>query len=190
LRPSPIQCHGELRLTVSYSGYPLVCPLPPCCVRSALTGAFSCAAGARHRRPVEPLCLRHCFATPVLLLNVSNLPVPLIWLSSLYSSRDCSPEQSSAAISPLRRGLCPLVPLRQCEGHGRVHQTALIVPRLVPEPLVPRRGQPSCLRQTLAIGPSGATAFRSDPQPLYLGRPSGIGRFRFHQCGSYRSPSI
>jgi hypothetical protein len=45
-----------------------------------------------------------------LLLEVSNLHVPLIWSSLLYSSRDCSPEQSSATVSPLCRGLRPLVP--------------------------------------------------------------------------------
>jgi hypothetical protein len=31
-RPCPVQCHGELRLTVSCSGHPSVCPFPPCCV--------------------------------------------------------------------------------------------------------------------------------------------------------------
>jgi hypothetical protein len=95
---------------------------------------------------------------PVLLLEVSDLLVPLIWSSPLYSSRDCSPEQSSAAVSPLRRGLRPLVPLRQRVGHGRVRQTSLIAPRLVPEPLVPQRGRSSRLWRTLAAGPSGATA--------------------------------
>jgi hypothetical protein len=140
-----------------------VCPLPLCLIRSALTGAFSCAAGVRHHRPIEPLRLRRRFATPALLLEVSNLTVPLIWLSSLYSSRDCSPEQSSAAVSPLRRGLRPLVPLRQRVGHGRVRQTSLIAPRLVPEPLVPRRGRSARLRRTLAAGPSGATAPKSAP---------------------------
>jgi hypothetical protein len=57
------------------------------------------------------------------------------------------------------------VALRQCEGHGRVRQTALIAPRLVPEPLVPRRGRPSRLRRVLAMGPSDTTA----PMPA-LGR--------------------
>jgi hypothetical protein len=123
-----------------------------------LIGAFSCAAGVRHRRPVEPLRLRRCFATPALLLEVSNLSVPLIWLSLLCSSRDCSLEQSSAAVSPLRRGLRPVVLLRQRVGHGRVRQTALVVPRLVPELLVPCRGWSARLRRTLAAGPSGATA--------------------------------
>jgi hypothetical protein len=161
LRPCPVQCHSELRLTISYSRHPSMCPLPLCLIRSALTRAFSCAARVHHRRPVEPLCLRSHFATPALLLEVSNLLVPLIWLSSLYSSRDCSPKQSSAAVSPLRRGLRPLVPLRQRVGHGRVRQTSLIAPRLVPEPLVPRRGQSARLRCTLAVGPSDATAPKS-----------------------------
>jgi hypothetical protein len=165
-------------------------PLPPCCVWSALTEAFSCAAGVCHRRPVEPLRLRRCFATPAPLLEVSNLLVPLIWSSSLYSPRDCSPEQSSAAVSPLRRGLRPLVPLCQREGHGRVCQIARIAPRPVHKPWEPRRGRPARLRRTLVAGPSGATVFRSVPQPLDLGRPSEIGWFMFHQCGSDRSPSI
>jgi hypothetical protein len=86
-------------------GTPFGVPSSPYCVWSALTGAFSCAAGVRHRRPVEPLRLYRCFATPALLLEVRNLPVPLLWSSSLDSSRDCSPEQPSAAVSPPRRGL-------------------------------------------------------------------------------------
>jgi hypothetical protein len=152
--------------------------------------SISCAARFCHHRPVESLRLRRCFTVPALLLEVSNLSVPLIWSSPLYSSRDCSPEQSSAAVSPLRRGLRPLVPLRQREGYGRVRQIARIAPRPVPKPREPRRGCPARLRRTLAAGPSGATAFKSSPQPLDLGRPSEIGRFRFHMCGSDRSPSI
>jgi hypothetical protein len=145
-------------------------PFPPCCVRSALTGAFSCAAGVRHRRPVEPLRIRRCFVTPALLLEVSNLPVPLIWSSSLYSSHDCSLEQPSTAVSPPHHGLRSLVPPRRCEGHGRVRQTALIAPRLVPESLVPHRGWYARLRRTLTAGPSGATA----PKPALAirSRPS------------------
>jgi hypothetical protein len=75
-------------------------------------------------------------------LKVSDTLVPLIWSFLLYCSRDCSPELSRAAVSPPRRGLRPLVPLRQREGHGRVCQTALIMPGLAPKPLEPRRGQP------------------------------------------------
>jgi hypothetical protein len=151
-----------------------VCPLPPCCIRSTLNGAFSCVAGVRHRRPVEPLLLRRCFTTPALLLEVRNLPVPLIWLSPLCSSRNCSPEQSSAAVSPPHRGLRSLVPQRRCEGHGRVRQTAPIAPRLVPEPLVPRRGRPARLRRTLTAEPSGATV----PKPALAVRSQSSVRDR------------
>jgi hypothetical protein len=140
--------------------------------------------------PSIPLCLRRCFATPTLLLEVSNLLVPLIWSSPLYSSRDCSPEQSSVVVSPLCGGLRPLVPLRQREGHGRVRQIARIAPRPVPKPREPRHGRPARLQRTLVVELSGATALRSGPQPLDLGRPSEIGRFRFHQCRSDRSPPI
>jgi hypothetical protein len=74
----PVQCHGELRLAVSCSGHPSVCPFPLCCVRSALTRAIFAQPEPRHRRPVESLRLRRCFTTPALPLKVSNLPVPLI----------------------------------------------------------------------------------------------------------------
>jgi hypothetical protein len=159
----PVQCHSELRLTVSCSRHPLVCPSALCCIRSALIGAIFAQPEPRHRCPVESLRLRHCFVTPALPLKVSNPPVPLIWSSPLCCSRDFSPEQSSVAVSPPCRGLRSLVPLCQREGHGRTCQTALIAPRLVPEPLVPHRGQPSRLRRTLAAGPSGATAPKSTP---------------------------
>jgi hypothetical protein len=162
-RPCPVQCHGELHLTISCSVRPSMCPLPPCCVRSVLIEAFSRAAGVRHHRPVEPLRLRRCFTTPALLLEVSNLHVPLIWSFPLNISRDCSPEQSSATVSPLQRGLRPLVPLRRHDTHGRVRQTALNTPRPVPKPQEPRRGRPARLRRTLTAGTSGATAFRSGP---------------------------
>jgi hypothetical protein len=147
-----------------------VCPLPPCCTQSVLTGAFSCAARVRRR------CPRRAFVPPSLLRDANasargeQPAVPLIWLSSLYSSRDCSSEQSSAAVSALRRGLRPLVPLRRRVGHGRVRQTSLIASRLVPEPLVPCRGRSARLRQTLAVGPSGATA--PNPALVVRSRPS------------------
>jgi hypothetical protein len=117
-RTCPVQCHGDLRLTVNCSGRPSVRPLPFCFVRSALTGATFAQPELRHRRPVEPLRLRRCFATPALLLEVSNLPAPMIWSLLPWLARDCSPKQSSAAVSPLRHGLRSLVPPRQCEGHG------------------------------------------------------------------------
>jgi hypothetical protein len=77
-RSRPVQCYGELRLTVSCSGHPSVCPLPLCFVRSTLAGAIFGQPVSRRRRPVESLRLRHCFATPALPLKVSNPPVPLI----------------------------------------------------------------------------------------------------------------
>jgi hypothetical protein len=111
----------------------------------------------RHRRPVEPLRLRRCFATLALLLEVSNLLVPLIWSLLPCLARDCSPELPRATVSPPRRVQRPLVLLRRRDAHGRVRQTALNAPELNPEPLVPRHGQPSRLRRTLIAGPSGAT---------------------------------
>jgi hypothetical protein len=161
-RPRPVQCHGELRLAVSCSGHPPVCPLPLCLVRSALTRAIFAQPESRRCCPVESLRLRHCFVTPALPLKVSNLPVPLIRSFPLCLARDCSPELLCTAVSPPRHVQRPLVPPRRREGHGRVRQTAQIAPRLVPEPLVPRRGRPSRLRRVLAAGPSGVTA----PMPV------------------------
>jgi hypothetical protein len=54
LRPCPVQCHGELRLAVSYSGQPSVCPLPPWCARSTLTRAVIAQSEPRRRRPEAP----------------------------------------------------------------------------------------------------------------------------------------
>jgi hypothetical protein len=118
LRPCPVQRHGELRLTVSCSGHPLVCPFLPCCVWSMLTGAVFAQPEPRRRRPEAPPHLRRPPRAPKFTLKVSNPPVPLIWSSLLCCLRDCSPEQSSAAVSSPCQGLRPLVPLRQLEGHG------------------------------------------------------------------------
>jgi hypothetical protein len=82
-RPCPIQCHGELRFTVSCSGHPLVCPFPLCCVRSMLTGAIFTQPEPRRRCSIESLLLCRCFVTPAFPLKVSNPPVPLIWSSPL-----------------------------------------------------------------------------------------------------------
>jgi hypothetical protein len=80
--------------------------------------------------------------TPALPLEVSNLPTPLIRPLLPWLARDCSLELPRAAVSPLRRVQRPLVLPRQRDAHGRVRQTALNVPELVPKPLEPRRGQP------------------------------------------------
>jgi hypothetical protein len=117
-RPRLVQCHGEFRLTVSCSGHPSVHPLPLCFVRSALTRAIFAQPESHCHCPVKSLRLHRCFATPPLPLKVSNPPVPLIWSSPLCYSRDCSPEQSRAAVSSPRRGLRSLVPMCQRESHG------------------------------------------------------------------------
>jgi hypothetical protein len=119
----------------------------------------------RYCRPVEPVRLRRCLATLALLLEVSNLLVPLIWSLLPCLARDCSPQLPHTAVSPPRRVQRPLVLPRRRDAHGRVRQTALNAPKLNSETLVPRRGQPCRLRRTLVAGPSGATA----PMPA-LGR--------------------
>jgi hypothetical protein len=111
----------------------------------------------RHHRPVEPLRLRRCFTTPTLLLEVSNLPMPLIWSLLPCLARDCSPELPRAVVRPPHRVQRPLVLPHRRDAHCRVRQTVLNAPELKPEPLVPRRGQPSRLRRALTTGPSGAT---------------------------------
>jgi hypothetical protein len=163
-RPRPIQCHGELRLTVSCSGHPSVCPFPPWFSRPALTiTGVILTAGALPPSFIASLHHRRCPVTPSLPLEVRNLPAPLISCVLPYCSRDCSPEQSSAAASPSFHASRPLVPPRRREGHGRVCQTPLIVPRLVPEPLVPCRGWSPYLQRASAARPSGATAPKSAP---------------------------
>jgi hypothetical protein len=121
---------------------------------------------------------------------VSNLPAPLIRQLLPFCPCDCSLELIHAAVSPPCRVQRPLVLSRQRDADGRVRQTALNAPELFPKPLEPRYGRSPRLRRALAAGPSSATAFRFGPQPLDLGRPSEIGWFRFHQCGSDRSPPI
>jgi hypothetical protein len=92
------------------------------------------------RRPVASLRLRRCPVTPALPLKVSNPPAPLIWSILLCCSRDCSLELSRAAVSPPRRVQRLLVLPRRRDAHGRVRQTTLNTPELIPKPLEPRRG--------------------------------------------------
>jgi hypothetical protein len=156
----------------------------------ALTGAVL-AQLEPHRRQLEvPPHLRRPPHAPEFALEVSNLHAPLIQPLLPFCPCDCSPELIRATVSPPRCVQHPLVLQRQRDAHGRVRQTALNAPKLFPKPLEPRRGQSPRLRRALTAGPSGATAFRSGPQPLDLGRRSEIGRFSFHQCRSDRSPSI
>jgi hypothetical protein len=133
------------------------------CALSLPAAPSSYSPEPRHHRPVEPLRLRRRFATPALLLEVSNLHVPLIWSLLPCLARDCSPELLRAAVSPPRRVQRPLVLPHRHEGHGRVRQTALNAPELVPKPLEPRHGQSPRLRRALATGLSGTTAPKSAP---------------------------
>jgi hypothetical protein len=95
----------------------LRCALPPCYVQSALTGVPPVQSELHHHRPIEPLRLRRCFATPALLLEVSNLSVPLIWPLLSCLARDCSLELPRAAVSPPRHVQRPLVLPRRREAH-------------------------------------------------------------------------
>jgi hypothetical protein len=109
LRPCPVQCHGKLRLAVSYSGHPSVCPPPLWSVRSALTGVVLAQPELRHYRPVASLCLHRCPVPPALPLKVSNLPAPLFPCVLHWLTRNCSLELPRAAVSPPCRVQRPLV---------------------------------------------------------------------------------
>jgi hypothetical protein len=95
-----------------------------------------------------------------------------------------SPELIRAAVSPPRRVLRPLVPPCRFCAHGRVRQIALSALELFPKPLESRPGQSPCLQRDFVVGSSGATAPAFGHQPLDLGRPSEIGRFKLNQSRS------
>jgi hypothetical protein len=129
-------------------------PFPSLVCPARAHRSSSCAAGApppSPRRVPAPPSLPRDSALP---LEVSNLPAPLIWSLLPWLARDCSPELPHAAVSPPRRVQRPLVLLRWRDAHGRVRQTALNAPELVPKHLEPHRGQPPRLRRALAAGPS------------------------------------
>jgi hypothetical protein len=109
LCPCPVQCHGKLRLAVSYSGHPSVRPLSLYYVQSTLTGVVLTQPELRHRRPVASLCLRRCPVPPALPLKVSNLLASLFPCVLHWLTRNCSPELPHAAISPPRHVQRPLV---------------------------------------------------------------------------------
>jgi hypothetical protein len=111
-----------------------------------LTGAVLAQPELRQRRPFTSLRHRRCPVTPALPLEVSNLPMPLIRSLLPWLAHYCSLELPHAAISLPRRVQRPLVLPRRCDAHGRVRQTTLNAPELVPKPLEPRRGQPPRLR--------------------------------------------
>jgi hypothetical protein len=103
LCPCPVQCHGELRLAVSYSGHPSVCPLPPCCARSTLTGAVLAQSEPRRRRPEAPPHPRRPLSVPEFAPEVRH-PSPCLISPIVPCVRPISP-------SPMlgrgrRRSLC------------------------------------------------------------------------------------
>jgi hypothetical protein len=140
-----------------------VCPPPLWFARPTLTEAVLAQPEPRRHRPVVPPHLRRPPRTPEFELEVSNLPVPLIRPLPPWLARDCLPKLRHAAVSPPRRVQRPPVLLRRRDAHGRVCQTALNAPELVPKPLEPRRGRSPRLWRDLAVGPSGATAPMSAP---------------------------
>jgi hypothetical protein len=190
LRPCPVQCHGELRLAVSYSGHPSVCPLPPCCARSMHTRAVLAQSEPRRHRPEAPLHPHRSPSVPEFALEVSNLPMPLIRQVSHQSPHNCSPKLAAPPWNLFHRGLRSLAPPCQFCAHGCVRRDVLNVSGPFPKPPEPRCGRSACLRQTPTAGPSGATAPKSAPLSLDLGRPPEIQRFRLNPSGSDHSPPI
>jgi hypothetical protein len=168
-RPPPVPwpplrpCHGELRLAVSYSGHPSVCPLHPCCARSTLTGVVLAQSEPRHRRPEAPPHPHHSPSVLEFALEVSNLPMPLIHQVQHQSPRNCSPELSAPPRNLFHRGLHSLAPPCWFCVHGCVRRDVLNVFGPFPKPPEPRRGQSTHLQRTPAAGPSGATAPKSAP---------------------------
>jgi hypothetical protein len=162
-RLCPVQCHGELRLTVSCSGHPLVCPLPLCFVQSALTGAIFAQPKSHRRRPEAPSHPRRSPSVPEFALEVSTLPMPLFRQELPQLPRNCSPELAAPPRNLFYCDLHSLVPLCRFCAHGRVRRVALNLFDLFLKSPEPRRGQPSRLRRTLAAGPSGATTPKPAP---------------------------
>jgi hypothetical protein len=84
-------------------------------------------------------------------------PVPLFPRLLRCPLRNCSPEQVSAAVGPLRRSLRPLVPPHRCHAHDRVRRATLNPP----VPFWASQRAPACsrprLRQASAVDASGAT---------------------------------
>ena len=163
LRLCPVQCHGELRLVVSYSGHPSVCPLPPCCARSTLTGAVLAQLEHRRRRPEAPPHPRRSPSVPEFALEVSNLPMPLIRQVPHQSPRNCSPELATPPRNLFHRGLRSLEPPCRFCAHGCVRRDVLNVFGHFPKPPEHCRGRSARLWRTPTAGPSGATAPKSAP---------------------------
>jgi hypothetical protein len=132
----------------------------------------------RHHRLEASLRLRRCPVTLVFPLKVSNLRVSLFPCLLPWSSRDCSPELISAAVSPPRRWSAPssvpvptLCPWSSPPDHPEraraIPQASGAPPWPVPSSLASshrgtERRHRACVR----------------PQRLDLGRLSEIGRFK------------
>jgi hypothetical protein len=84
--------------------------------------------------------------------------MPLIRPLLSLCLHNSSPKLIRVAVSPRRRVLLSLVPLRRHGTHGRVRHVALNTPDPLPKTLEPRRGRPPCLWRDFAVGSSGATA--------------------------------
>jgi hypothetical protein len=140
LRSCLVQCHGELCLAVSYLGHPSVCPLPPCCARSMLTGAILAQSEPRRRRPEAPPHPRRSPSVPEFALEVSNLPMPLIRQVPHQSPRNCSPELAAPPRNLFHLGMRSLAPSCWFCAHSYVRRDVLNVSGPFPKPPEPRRG--------------------------------------------------
>jgi hypothetical protein len=139
-RTCPVQRHSELRLTVSCSRHPSVCPFLPCCVRYVLTGVFLAQPKPRRRRPEAPSHPHRSPNVPKFALEVSILPMPLFRQVSPLRPCNCSPELAAPPRNLFQRGLRSLAPPCRFCAHGRVRRVALNVSNPFPKPLEPRRG--------------------------------------------------
>jgi hypothetical protein len=138
-----------------------MCPLPPCCIGSTLTGVVLAQSEPRRRRPKAPPHPHRSPSVPKFALEVSNLPMPLFRQVSPQSPRNCLSKLASSPWNLFHHGLRSLAPPCRFCAHGRVRRDALNVSDPFPKPPEPQRGQPARLRRTLVAGPSGATAPKS-----------------------------
>jgi hypothetical protein len=104
LRPRCAFCLGEFRLSVRNLRRTSICPLHLWFTLPVLTGAFPAQPEHRRRRPKPSPCPCRRSRVPESLLKVTNLSRPKFILSLFSAWRDCSPECSSAAVEPSRRG--------------------------------------------------------------------------------------
>jgi hypothetical protein len=143
-----------------------------------LTGAFLAQPEPHRHRLEAPSHPRHSPSVSEFAVEVSTLPMPLFCQVSRSRPRNCSSELVAPPLDFSHRGLRFLAPPCRFCAHGRVRRVTLNVSDPFPKPLEPTPWPPPRLRRALAVGSSGANAFRSSPRSLDLERPSEIGRFR------------